>query len=292
MRASPRAKPKDRLMMKHLLCLPALGLVAAMALPAAAQDADQVVATVNGTDITVGHMIVARATLPAQFQELPDEVLFNGILEQLVQQTLLAQSFDGDLPTRAMLSLENETRSLTAGEALEVLLAKAMTPEAIQAAYDARFEGAEAAQEYNASHILVETEDAAAAIKAELDEGADFAATAREKSTGPSGPNGGQLGWFGTGAMVPTFEAAVIALDVGEVSAPVQTQFGWHIITLNETRVQERPTLEAIRGELEEDVRNAVIEAHVESLAAAAQIDRTGAADVDPALLKDLSLVD
>ena len=77
-------------MMKRLLSLPALGLVAAMALPASAQDASTVVATVNGTDITIGHMIVARATLPAQFQELPDEILFEGILEQLVQQTLLA----------------------------------------------------------------------------------------------------------------------------------------------------------------------------------------------------------
>lgn len=277
-------------MMKHLLSLPAMGLVAAMALPASAQDVDKVVATVNGTDITVGHMIVARATLPAQFQELPDEVLFNGILEQLVQQTLLAQSFDGELPPRAQLSLENETRSLTAGEALEIVLSDALNPAAIEAAYNARFEGAEAQEEYNASHILVETEEAAAAIKAEIDAGADFAATAREKSTGPSGPNGGQLGWFGTGAMVPSFEAAVISLEVGEVSAPVQTQFGWHVIILNETRVQERPALEDIRAELEEEVRAAALETHVDALAEAAQIDRSGAEGMDPAVLKDTSL--
>ena len=93
-------------MMKHLLSLPALGLVAALALPAAAQDASKVVATVNGTDITIGHMIVARATLPQQFQELPDQVLFDGILEQLVQQTLLAQSFEGELPPRATVIAE------------------------------------------------------------------------------------------------------------------------------------------------------------------------------------------
>ena len=278
-------------MMKHLLCLPALGLVAAMALPAAAQDADTVVATVNGTDITVGHMIVARATLPAQFQELPDEVLFNGILEQLVQQTLLAQSFDGDLPPRAVLSLENETRSLTAGEALELVLADALTPAAIEAAYQERFEGVEAEQEYNASHILVETEEAAKAIKEEIEGGADFAAVAREKSTGPSGPNGGQLGWFGKGAMVPSFEAAVIGLEAGQISDPVQTQFGWHVIILNETRVQERPALEDIRAELEEQVRATTLDAHIAELEAGAQINRDGAGDVDPALLKDMSLV-
>ncbi|MEO9574359.1 MAG: peptidylprolyl isomerase [Tateyamaria sp.] len=277
--------------MKHLLSLPALCLVMAMALPAAAQDADQVVATVNGTEITVGHMIVARATLPQQFQELPDEVLFNGILGQLVQQTLLAQSFDSDLPKRAQLSLENETRSLTAGEALEKLFAVALTDTALQDAYEARFEDAEAAQEYNASHILVETEEAALAVKEEIEGGAEFAAVAREKSTGPSGPNGGQLGWFGTGAMVPSFEAAVIALEVGEVSAPVQTQFGWHVIILNETRVQERPTLEDIRSELEEDLRSSALEARIEVLTAGAEIDQTGAEGVDPAIIKDLTLV-
>ncbi|MEP1201795.1 peptidylprolyl isomerase [Tateyamaria sp.] len=278
--------------MKHLLSLPTLGLVVAMALPVAAQDADQVVATVNGTDITVGHMIVARATLPQQFQELPDEVLFNGILEQLVQQTLLAQSFDSDLPKRAQLSLENETRSLTAGEALEELFAVALTDTALQDAYEARFEDAEAAEEYNASHILVETEEAAQAIKEEIESGAEFAAVAREKSTGPSGPNGGQLGWFGTGAMVPNFEAAVVALEVGEVSAPVQTQFGWHVIILNESRVQERPTLDAIRSELEEGLRATALEARIEELTVGAKIDQTGAEGVDPAVIKDLTLVD
>lgn len=279
-------------MMKHLLSLPALGLVAAMALPAAAQDAAKVVATVNGTDITIGHMIVARATLPQQFQELPDEVLFNGILEQLVQQTLLAQSFEGDLPNRAQLSLENETRSLTAGEALEEVFASALNPVAVQSAYEARFEGAEAVKEYNASHILLETEEAALAVKEEIENGADFAAVAREKSTGPSGPNGGQLGWFGTGAMVPSFEEAVIGLDVGEISDPVQTQFGWHIITLNETRVQERPTLDQVRGEIEEGLRAQALEARIAELTSGAEIDQSGAEGVDPAILKDLTLME
>ena len=278
--------------MKHLLSLPALGLVVAMALPAAAQDADQVVASVIGTDITVVHIIVARATLPQQFQELPDEVLFNGILEQLVQQTLLAQSFDSELPKRAQLSLENETRSLTAGESLEELFTTVLTPTALQAAYETRIENEEAAEEYNASHILVETEEAALAVKEEIEGGAEFAAVAREKSTGPSGPNGGQLGWFGAGAMVPSFEAAVIALEVGEVSAPVQTQFGWHVIILNETRVQERPTLEDVRAELEDGLRSTALEARIEELTAEAEIDQTGAEGIDPAIIKDLTLVD
>ncbi|WP_299164840.1 peptidylprolyl isomerase [uncultured Tateyamaria sp.] len=279
-------------MIKRFLSLPAFGLVAAMALPAAAQDANTVVATVNGTEITVGHMIVARATLPAQFQELPDEVLFNGILEQLVHQTLLSQAYDGELPARAKLSIDNETRSLTAGEELEKLFQRTITPEAVQTAYDARFQDAEPSREYNASHILVETEEAAQAVKEEIEGGADFAATARDKSTGPSGPNGGQLGWFGTGAMVPSFEAAVIALEPGQVSEPVQTQFGWHVIILNETRIQERPSLESLRQELEAEVREAALEEYVSELEAGATIDQSGADAIDPAMLKDLTLVE
>jgi len=279
-------------MMKRLLPLPALALAAAMALPAAAQDASTVVATVNGTDITLGHMIVARASLPEQFQQLPDEVLFEGILEQLINQSLLAQAFEGELPPRTTLSLENERRSLTAGEELERLFQETLTPEAVQAAYDARFEGTAPAEEFNASHILVETEEEAQAIKADIEGGADFAATAREKSTGPSGPNGGQLGWFGTGAMVPSFEAAVIALEVGEVSDPVQTQFGWHVIKLNETRVAANPSIEDIRAELEGEIRDAAVEAYVEELTAGAQIDQSGATDLDPVLLRDLTLVE
>ncbi|MEL6452819.1 MAG: peptidylprolyl isomerase [Pseudomonadota bacterium] len=278
--------------MKRYFSLPGLGLLVAMALPAAAQDASTVVATVNGTDITVGHMIVARATLPAQFQELPDEVLFNGILEQLIQQELLAQSFEGDLPPRATLSIDNETRSLTAGESLELLLQDALTDEALQAAYDKKLSGLEASQEYNASHILVETEEEALAIQTEIAEGAEFAAVAREKSTGPSGPNGGQLGWFGTGAMVPSFEAAVIALEVGEVSDPVQTQFGWHVIILNDTRNAELPTLEQMRPELENELREKILNVRIIELTNAGSVDQSGAQGIDPALIKDLALVE
>lgn len=278
-------------MTKRYLSLPVFGLLAAMALPAAAQDADTVVATVNGTDITVGHMIVARNTLPEQYRNLPDDVLFNGILSQLIDQTVLSQSFEGELPKRSQLSLENETRSITAAEAIEVVLTDAVSEEDIQAAYDQRTEEFEAGEEYNASHILVETEEEAQAVIAELEAGAEFAATAREKSTGPSGPNGGSLGWFGAGAMVPSFEAAVVALEVGAVSAPVQTQFGWHVIILNETRKVSAPAIEELRPQLEADLRNAAVTASVEALKADAAIDQTGSEGVNPAIIKDLSLV-
>ncbi len=279
-------------MQKRLNFIAALGLAVTLAMPAQAQDANTVVATVNGTEITVGHMILARATIPEQYQQLPDDVLFEGILKQLVQQTLLAGDFSGDLPKRIALSLENEERSLIAGERVEALLSEALTNEALQEAYTLRFADAVPAQEYNAAHILVETEEEALAIKADLEGGANFATTAKEKSTGPSGPNGGSLGWFGQGAMVPSFEEAVVGLDVGAVSAPVQTKFGWHLIILNETRNGSAPTLDKVRSELEEEIRQAAMAAVIDALTEKAEIDQTGAEGIDPSILSDLSIVE
>ncbi len=277
-------------MQKPLTFLAPLALAACLALPVAAQDAptrDTVVATVNGTDITLGHMIVARATLPEQYQQLPDEVLFTGILDQLIQQTALADTFDGELPARATLSLENERRSITAGEVVEGIMANAVSPEELQAAYDAQYSNVEAEPEFNASHILVETKEEADAIKADLDGGADFAATAREKSTGPSGPGGGSLGWFGKGMMVPAFEEAVTLLKAGEISEPVETQFGWHVIILNETRSTAAPELETVREELEMQVRQTKVQASIEEVTAAADVDKTASESIDPSVLKN-----
>lgn len=281
-------------MQKYLKTLPALALVCSLALPATAQDAptaDTVVATVDGTGITLGHMIVARASLPEQYNEYPNDVLFDGILDQLIQQTLLSQSVTTELPARVTLSLENERRSLIAGEAIESALAAALTEAAIRELYDANYANADAGEEFDASHILVETEEEALAVKAMLDEGDDFAETAKEKSTGPSGPGGGSLGWFGTGAMVPAFEAAAVTLEVGAVSDPVQTQFGWHVIKLNDKRKKPSPTLEDVREEITSEIQKAAFMAKVEEVTSGATIDRSGETGLDPALLNALDLV-
>lgn len=278
-------------MQKPLTYLASLALAVSFALPVAAQDTptvDTVVATVNGKDITLGHMIIARATLPQQYQDLPDEVLFKGILDQLVQQTALADTYEGDLPKRVTLSLENETRSLTAGEVIEGVMAAPVDEEAVKAAYDAQYTDQEASEEYNASHILVETEEEANTIKTALDDGADFAELAREKSTGPSGPGGGSLGWFGAGMMVPSFEAAVVAMEPGAVSAPVETQFGWHVIKLNETRKTEAPALDDVREELELQVRQTLVQTRIEEITNDADVERMSEQEIDPALIKNI----
>ncbi len=179
--------------------LAASALALSLSLPAMAQDAptaDTVVATVNGEEITLGHMIVTRASLPEQYHQLPATVLWEGMLDQLIQQSVLANS-EGTTESKGIqLSLENERRAMLAAEAITKIAEGSVDEAAIQAAYEENFANAEMGQEFNASHILVETEEEAQAIAEELRGGADFATLAKEKSTGPSGPNGGR--WAGS----------------------------------------------------------------------------------------------
>lgn len=266
-----------------------------LATPVFADDspsADTVVASVNGTQITLGQMIAIRAGLDAQYQSLPDDVLFNGILDQLVQQALLGSVLGEDLPKRVALEIENQRLATLAGAAIQSILESKLDDAAIQAAYDIKYADFEGPREFNASHILVPTEEEAKAIAEEIRGGADFAETAKAKSTGPSGPNGGSLGWFGPGQMVAPFEAAVESLEVGGISDPVQTQFGWHVIILNDSRQQPAPTLDAVRPQLEGELQRTIIEEELAALTEAATVDRSGGEALDPTILKQFDLLE
>ena len=273
----------------------ALASVLALPVTATAQDTpdpDTVMATVNGTDITLGHMIALRASLPAQYAQLPAELLFDGILDQLIQQTLLMQDHDGDLSRRNALILENERRGIIASEVIDKVMNVDLSDDAVQAVYDEDYAGAEAETEYQAAHILVNAEDDAKTIVQELADGADFGELAAEKSTGPSGPNGGDLGWFGAGVMVEPFFQAVTGLEPGQISDPVQTQFGWHVIKLNETRVKDVPDLEEVRADIEEQLRQAAFDAHLEKLTEGAKINRTDTTDIAAETVNNLDLLE
>ncbi|MEM8633088.1 MAG: peptidylprolyl isomerase [Pseudomonadota bacterium] len=282
-------------MRKALNLLPALAVALLPFGPLQAQDTarpDTVVAVVNGEEITLGHMMILYANLPAQYQQIPVTQLFDGILEQLIQQEALKQNFDGTLPNSVMLSLANEERALTAATEIRALLEAGTTEDAIQSTYDAKYAEGTGAREWNASHILVESEAEAQAIVEELNGGADFAEVAKTSSTGPSGPGGGGLGWFTAGQMVPEFETAVAAMDAEEISAPVQTQFGWHVIRLNETRLAETPALDQVRAEIVAELEAQIIEDHVTAVTGSAQIERPNLTDVDPAILQQTDLLD
>lgn len=280
-------------MTKHMRLAPVLALLATLSAPAWAEGetADTVVATVNGTKITLAQMIALRETLPEQYQSLPDDVLFKGIMDQLVQQEVLRQSVT-DLSPRHTANMANDQRGYISGVAIEAIVQAAVTDEALQAAYDARFKDAPPQTEYNAAHILVATQEEADKLKADIAGGADFAELAKAHSidTG-SGADGGNLGWFGLGMMVKPFEDAVIAATVGEVAGPIQTDFGWHLVLVKETRIAANPTLEEMREELAVEIENAAIEARIAELEAGATITREGEG-IDPAILKNSALID
>lgn len=281
-------------MSKTVMLFAASAMALATAMPVSAQDtldADTVVATVNGSEITLGHMLMMRAGLPNEYQQLPTDTLWEGLLEQMIRQEAMSQDTQARETRRVIYGVDNERRALVASEVVNTVAETSLTEDAVLAAYQERYEGVSSGTEYNASHILVETEDEAKALVQRLFEGADFAELARTESTGPSGPNGGSLGWFGPGMMVAPFQAAVETLEPGAYSDPVQTQFGWHVILLNETRLKSAPSLEEVRAELELAIQQQAVEAYIETVLQEADITRTPVSDVDSAVLNDLDLL-
>ncbi|NDV02687.1 peptidylprolyl isomerase [Pseudoroseicyclus tamaricis] len=254
--------------------------------------ADTVIASVDGVEITLGQMIIARSQLPQQYQQLPPDVLFDGVLTQLIQQQALSATMEEE-PARVRIALENQRRSLMAGEALTSFLDSAVSEDAVRAAYDESFAESGGALEYNASHILVPTQEEAADVISRLEGGEEFATLATELSQDPgSGQNGGNLGWFGAGMMVEPFQAAVETLEVGEVSGPVESQFGWHVIQLNETREQTPPAYEEIAGEIEAQLQEEAINSYLTELTESAEVDRPEPGTYPADVLNDLTLLD
>jgi len=271
-------------------------LACSVSLPALAQDeaptADTVVATVNGEEITLGELIILREKLPAQYQALPDDLLFKGLIDQAVQQTALEQSVAEAKTKRDELWMRTDQRSYMAGKALQAVVEAAVTDAAIQAAYDEKYANAPAAKEYSAQHILVDSEEKANELKGQIDGGADFGELAKTNSSDTgSAVNGGDLGWFGVGMMVKPFEDAVVAAAPGTVVGPVQTDFGWHLIKVNEVRDAAKPTIDEVREELATELEQKAVEAHVTELTGKAEITRPGEG-LDPALLRDATLLD
>ncbi len=251
-----------------------------------------VIASVNGQEITLGHMILMRDELPDQYKQYPDDILFQALYSQAVEQTLLAGTVAGEPSNRVKFSMENTLRDLQSGLAVERIFDEQVSDDALQAAYQSTYLDVDLGVEYNASHILVETKDAADALLLGLQAGLDFAEAAQEHSTGPSGPSGGSLGWFERGAMVGPFDAAVAAMEVGALAGPVQTQFGWHLIKLNETRPVEPPAFDLVAEELADQIGTDALTVVIESLKADANIIRVAPEDFDVSLLGDLSLLE
>ncbi|HUF55681.1 MAG TPA: peptidylprolyl isomerase [Thermohalobaculum sp.] len=220
-------------------------------------DPDMVVATIGDIELTLGELIALRASLPAQYQALPDEVLVQGLTEQMVDQTLLAEAArEAGLAARrdVALQLRNQERAVLADAYLRTEMAKRVSADALRQAYEEQYVEAEPVEETRAAHILVESEEQAAELKGRLEAGDDFAELAEEYGTDGTAARGGDLGWFAQGDMVPSFGEAAFALEPGETSGPVQSPFGWHLIRVDDRRTRPVPEFEEVQEALLEQV--------------------------------------
>jgi peptidyl-prolyl cis-trans isomerase C len=215
---------------------------------------DTVVATVNGIAITEADVAFAAEDLQQELQQMPNEARKAFLVRVLVDMKVMAKAGKeagvGDSPLFKQRLAYQEDRALRR-EYFSEKIAATVTEEAVRAEYDKFVAEFQPQDEIRASHILVESEEEAKAIKADLDGGADFAEVAKEKSKDPGAANGGDLGFFGKGMMVEPFQDAAFALtEAGQVSEPVQSQFGWHIIKLAEKRQSAAPAFEQVAGQL------------------------------------------
>lgn len=243
---------------------------------------ETVVATVGGEPITEAELSFAAEDLSSELQQMPPDQRKPFLLRVLIDMKVMAKAgrdagmADSPLFQQRLNYLEE--RSLRRAFFADTI-SKSVTEEAVRAAYDKFVADFVPADELRASHILVASEEEAKAIKAQLDEGADFATIAKEKSIDPGAANGGDLGFFSKGMMVAPFEAAAFALtDVGQISDPVQSQFGWHVIKLEEKRKSTAPAFEQVAPQLEQQLLMETFDATVASLMEGVQIDIPDAA--------------
>ncbi|HEY8290509.1 MAG TPA: peptidylprolyl isomerase [Acetobacteraceae bacterium] len=251
----------------------AAGLAQPAAAPAPAQEAgnDPVVAKVNGQPIHLSDLKDAAETLPAQAKSMPTEKLYPLLLDQLIDaQAMVAEARKTGLDKDP--AVQRQVAAATDQTLENALLRKEVAPQiteqAVRARYDQDVAGKKGEEEVHARHILVSDEATAKKIIAELKKGGDFAALSKQYSKDPgAAQQGGDLGFFKKGDMVPEFSDAAFALKDGEITPqPVHTQFGWHVIQVTEHRQTPPPTFEEAKDGLrqkmvQEGVRKAVAQA-------------------------------
>ena len=240
---------------------------------------DVVVATVNGQKIMRSEVEMMAASLPPQYRQMPLQLIFPALLDQVINTKLVAgegrkQGLQNDPEVKRRMAMIEDRLVQDAYEQKE--LTRQITPAALKARYDKQVAGMGPEEEVNARHILVKTEDEARAVIADLKKNGDFAKIAKEKSTDTgSGANGGDLGWFTPGMMVPPFAQAVAKLDKGQISEPVQTPFGWHVILLEDVRDATPPSMDELKPQIAQMLQSKMVNDYLEKLKSGAKIEVT-----------------
>ena len=218
----------------------------------------KVVAKVGELEITTQELAFAESELSREFAQVPAEKRTAAILAALIDIKLLAnraavEGLDEKESFKARMAFV-QSRNLHNLYFQETIVAN-VTDEEVRERFDNEIAAMAPESEIKARHILVASEEEAKAIVAELAQGKDFAELAKEKSTGPSGANGGDLGFFGKGQMVPEFEEAAFGLENGKfTTTPVKTQFGWHVILKEEEREKPKPEFEQVKDQIRQAV--------------------------------------
>lgn len=258
----------------------ALGLAA---LPAAAADSpagDPVVARVNGQELHRSDVDAAVKTLPAQARAVPMERLYPILIEHMVDAALVTdagrkQHLDQDPDVKRQLKRDEDR--LIDEAFLKRAIDKAASDSALKARYQVFLKEKGPQEEVHARHILVKTEAEAKSIIEQLQKGADFAALAKKYSTDPEAASGGDLGYFGRDQMVPEFSKAAFATPPGQFTKePVKTQFGWHVIKVEDHRTKPPPSFEEAKPELRSMIAREVVTQQLADLRKGAKIETFG----------------
>ena len=247
-----------------------------------------IVAQVNNEPVSLETMIHAINDLPQEVQSQPFINYYEGLLERVIDIKLLAQEgkkleIQNEPSVKAAIDFVTEKVLMQAF--LSKFVQENITEESLEKSYENFVSDKTSREEIKASHILLETKDDALEVINLLEQGKSFEELAKSKSTGPSGPSGGDLGWFKRGQMVPPFEKVAFLLDSQEITKePVQTQFGWHVIKVFQKRIPDAPSFDSMKTTLIQDIERRVIAKKVQDLRLDASIEKMSANELQPLL--------
>lgn len=286
-----------------VFCVPHPGLAQENA---AAQDANEtgalpehiehqtIVARIGNINITLGEVIAFRQTLPDQFQQLPDEVLLESILSQIIDQTLLEQAARKtglEARTAFQLALLNQRRAALADSYMAQTVIDGVSEEAIEALYAEKYANAPPVPEVRTSHIVVKDKSQAEELRARIEAGEDFATLAAAHSLDATAQRGGDRGWQLYQRLHPAFANVARELPEGAISGPIRTPLGWHLIRVDGKRDRAVPPLEVVRGLLMSDLSTKIETETLERLRGDAEVERL-TSDVPAAAVRADALIE
>jgi len=276
----PETKTGLRLGLASAAVTGCLAMVLLAGLPARAEETNPVLAKVNGSEIRQSDLALAEEELGPSLAQMDPATKKDNVLSFLIDMKIVAKAAE-EKKVEDQEEFKKRLAFTRSRLLMDSLLATegkaATTDEAMKKVYEDASKQITGEQEVHARHILVETEDEAKAVEEELKKGADFAELAKKKSKDPGASDGGDLGFFTKDQMVPEFSTVAFALEPGKVSDPVKTQFGWHVIKVEEKRSRKAPDFDQVKVQIETYVTRKAQADYVAKLRQTAKVERTDA---------------